>query len=172
MHLEARQYCESLAQRFPNHFRNRKVAEVGSLNINGTARNLFQGGDYTGIDHTAGRGVDVVGEAREVLQNNIYDVVFSTEALEHDVNWEDTFLSMWVATSKGGLVFFTCATTGRPIHGTHEHRPQDSPATNEYYRNLTEQDFRQTFELEQMFAEHGFVVNAQSHDLYFWGITK
>jgi hypothetical protein len=50
--------------------------------------------------------------------------------------------------------------------------PDESPVTNDYYQNLTEQDFRDVFDLPTMFADFGFEFNAESCDLYFYGVTR
>jgi hypothetical protein len=76
----------------------------------------------------------------------------------------------------GGFVFFTCATEGRPEHGTSRSTPLDSPLTVdqgwEYYRNLNESDFQQFIDFDDQFKYYGFEINDQSKDLYFWGIKK
>jgi hypothetical protein len=73
----------------------------------------------------------------------------------------------------GGLVVFTCATTGRPEHGTERSTPQDSPLTIakgwSYYLNLTAEDFS-FVDFDSIFAEYQFSVNSQSCDLYFYGV--
>jgi Na+-transporting NADH:ubiquinone oxidoreductase subunit NqrD len=75
-----------------------------------------------------------------------------------------------------GLVIFSCATTGRKEHGTTKSEPQSSPLTVnlgwDYYRNLTETDFREIFDFGNLFSEHTFIENAESHDLYFYGLKK
>ena len=38
--------------------------------------------------------------------------------------------------------------------------------------NLTEQDFRDVFDLPTMFADFGFEYNPVSCDLYFYGVTR
>ena len=75
-----------------------------------------------------------------------------------------------------GLVIFSCATTGRKEHGTTKSEPQSSPLTVnlgwDYYQNLTEANFREVFDFENLFLEHIFMENAQSNDLYFYGLKK
>ena len=68
------------------------------------------------------------------------------------------------------LVIMTCATTGRAEHGTTKTSPEAAPFTNDYYQNLTAQDFRDNFDLINLFKDFGFEVDEESHDLYFWGI--
>jgi hypothetical protein len=67
----------------------------------------------------------------------------------------------------------SCATTGRPEHGTKRTSPQDAPLIEwDYYKNLTEEDFREAFDLDKMFSKYEFSTNSQPYDLYFYGIKK
>lgn len=76
------------------------------------------------------------------------------------------------------MFIFTCATTGRPEHGTRRANPDNSPFTslleNDYYKNLTEQDIRNYIDIEKHFSSFNFISTEGSHhpDLYFWGIKK
>ena len=171
MHRQARQFVESVKSKLPQYFKDSRVLEVGSLNINGSCRDMFTDCEYVGVDITEGEGVDIVGRFEAQMVDPYFDVVYSTEALEHDQYWLVTFYDMWWRCN--GLIFFTCATTGRREHGTHDHSPDSSPGTNDYYMNLTEQDFRDSWlTLDEMFSEFEFSTNEQSHDLYFWGICR
>jgi hypothetical protein len=79
-------------------------------------------------------------------------------------------------TKPNGLIVMSCATTGRPEHGTTRTSPADSPLTIgkgwDYYKNLTEQDFRDNLNIDDMFSSHTFIVGAPHPDLYFYGIKK
>lgn len=70
----------------------------------------------------------------------------------------------------------TCATTGRPEHGTERSLPQDSPLTLakgwNYYRNLTEKDFNDALDLNSFFTDWEFSVNTEACDLYFYGVKR
>jgi alpha-galactosidase len=74
------------------------------------------------------------------------------------------------------LFLFTCATTGRPEHGTKRSDTGSSPLTSNienwdnYYLNLTEMDIRQAVNIDEKFHFYEFIVNG--FDLYFWGIKK
>ena len=70
------------------------------------------------------------------------------------------------------FMIFTCASDGRPDHGTKRTTPDDSPLTLDwsYYRNLNEKDFTSNLDLSKIFKEWTFIYNKHSHDLYFWGI--
>jgi SAM-dependent methyltransferase len=74
-----------------------RTLEVGSLDVNGSVRGLFTG-EYTGIDMREGPGVDVVGTADQLpFPADSFDVVVSTEMLEHDP-------SPWLALAEVGRV--------------------------------------------------------------------
>lgn len=170
-HPEQRVFFEKMRESFSDAFTGVSVLEVGSLNINGTVRDFFDAKDYIGVDLLEGPGVDRVCAGQDLdYVDNWFDVVVSAECFEHNSEWVATFANM--ARMSGKYVFFTCASTGRAEHGTHAAHPGDSPATHDYYQNLTEQDFRDVFDLPTMFADFGFEYNAQSCDLYFYGVTR
>lgn len=172
-HKEQSDYIASLKERFPLAFRGGRVLEIGSLNINGTVRNAFTANEYVGVDVGSGPGVDVVISGHEYNSKNQFDCCISCECFEHNPFWKQTFLNMIRLCRSGGLVVFTCATIGRPEHGTEKTTPQDSPLTIakgwSYYLNLTEEDFR-FIDYSSVFTEHEFKVNTRSCDLYFYGV--
>lgn len=173
-HREQAAYIASIKERFPEVFSGGRVLEVGSLNINGTVRDFFRADEYVGVDVGKGPGVDVVISGDEYDDQKPFDCVISCECFEHNPKWKETFLNMVRLCKKGGLVVFTCATTGRPEHGTERTTPQDSPLTIakgwNYYKNLTAEDFLQSIAISEMFSEWMFDDNPQSCDLYFYGI--
>lgn len=151
-----------------SYFVNSRVLEVGSFDINGSVRDLFERSTFFGVDRNDGSNVDTVGWfhlwAAEHLKRLAllrmqphYDVVFSTECLEHDPHAELTVKAMIDCCAKGGLIFLTCAGPGREVHCLE---------TTGHYKNITRQ------ELEQWFADKGETVsvmeNSVDHDLYAW----
>jgi SAM-dependent methyltransferase len=176
-HTEQRIFVEKIKNNYPVFFSNKKILEIGSLNINGTLRDFFTNCNYLGIDVGDGPGVDVICEGQSYdAPDETYDVVCSAECFEHNPYWLETFKNMIRLCKKNGFVFFTCATDGRPEHGTSRTTPQCSPLTVgngwEYYRNLNELDFTTEINFDSYFKSYGFEVNTQSHDLYFWGIKS
>ena len=168
-HIQQRDFFERMRQKYPDAFKNVRVLEVGSLDINGTVRDFFNAESYMGCDVGPGPGVDLVCAGEELeFADDYFDVAVSAECFEHNEMWEETFLNMHRMASD--YVFVTCASTGRPVHGTHDNHPGSSPFTLDYYSNLTEDDFREAFDLDEMFTEYGFEYNPQAKDLYFWGV--
>lgn len=104
----------------------RSVLEVGSLDVNGSVRSYFTGA-YHGIDMREGPGVDQVLLASEVWVHYplSYDVVLSTEVLEHDPEPWLSLASMMHATKPEGRLILTARGFDErgafPVHGF----PQD-----------------------------------------------
>jgi SAM-dependent methyltransferase len=172
-HKEQSDYIASLKVQFPLAFSGERTLEVGSLNINGTVRNAFTSSEYVGVDVGEGPGVDIVIGGHEYDSSSLFDCCISCECFEHNPFWKETFLNMIRLFKSGGLVVFTCATTGRPEHGTERTTPQDSPLTVargwSYYLNLSEEDFN-FVDFDSIFVDYEFSVNLQSCDLYFYGV--
>ena len=156
--------------KFPDYFVNKKVLEIGSLDINGSIRQFFDNCTYIGVDIGEGRGVDVVARGEKlVFPTGYFDVTASCECFEHNDAWAETFDNM--VRMSNGLVFFSCATTGRPEHGTGRTSRADNPFLGDYYLNLTEQDFRDKCDLSK-FEQYEFSTCDSPADLYFWGLCK
>lgn len=173
-HPEQQFFCQQVRFFRPEHFRNKRVLDVGSQDVNGNNRGLFEGGEYLGIDVGAGPNVDVVCPAHLFSDPQGFDTVVSTECFEHDEHWQST---LWNIATRlllpGGLFFFTCAAPGRPEHGTRRSSPESSPFTTDYYRNLSASDIRSVLPVEVLFVEHGFQERqGWPQDLYFWGVKR
>lgn len=173
-HPEQREFFESVKSRFPQYFDNVEVIEIGSLDINGSVRDFYRNTPrYIGVDLAEGKGVDLIAEGQDVdFPDRSFDVAVSAECFEHNPYWKETFLNMYRMASK--FVVFTCASDGRPEHGTTRTTPANSPFTLswDYYQNLNEKDFRKHFLIDDMFSEYEFSYNPSSCDLYFWGVVK
>lgn len=177
-HTEQLDFIRSIRGMHPRHFSNKRVLEVGSLNINGSVRQFFSNCDYLGIDVGPGEGVDIVCPGQDYnAPDESFDTIISTECFEHNPYWRETFANMVRMTKSNGLILFTCATTGRKEHGTNRTCKHSSPLTidlgwGDYYQNLTENDFRKEFNFTDAFESHQFSNNLESFDLYFYGIKK
>lgn len=176
-HPQQREFILKVKDKFPKFFKGKSVLEVGSLNINGTVRDFFEECKYVGIDVAEGPGVDVVCQGQEYNEKDAsFDVTCSAECFEHNPYWCETFENMIRLCKKKGLVFFTCATEGRPEHGTSRTDPDSSPLTIsigwDYYKNLTENDFLEKINLDDYFSSYEFSIGHENFDLYFWGIKK
>lgn len=62
-----------------------RIADIGSMDVNGTMRPVFTGHDYIGFDIAPGKAVDVVLTNPEVIraEDASFDLVLSANCLEH-----------------------------------------------------------------------------------------
>ena len=149
--------------------------EIGSYDVNGNTRAKFDPSvEWVGVDLVSGPGVDIVKLGHFVdFPNDSFDLSISCECFEHDQFWRETFQNMVRMTKPGGIVIFTCASIGRPEHGTSRSQPGLSPGTQsrgmDYYRNLSEIDFKHAINFADLFSQHSFFYNPVTFDLYFVG---
>lgn len=174
-HLEQKKFISLVKEKYPDFFSNKKVLEVGSLDINGNTRINFENCHYTGIDVAHGANVDIVCQGQDFDgEDNSFDVVISSEVMEHNPYWVETMNNMIRVCKPNGLIIMSCATTGRKEHGTARTDPESSPLTVElgwnYYKNLTENDFIINGAVEGI--ESVFWVNWKSFDLYMLGFKQ
>ena len=172
-HPEQRQFFEGLKVAHPRVFEVGSVLEVGSLDINGTVRDMFNSPRYVGVDVGEGRGVDVVCAGQDLTyRDGEFEVCISAECFEHNPEWLATFRNMVRIADK--YVVFTCATVGRAEHGTSRSNPGASPLTSsgDYYRNLTEQDFTDNIDFDSHFLIWEFSTENNSCDLRFFGVKR
>lgn len=105
-----------------------QVLEVGSYNENGSVRPLFDGcASYIGVDTRDGLGVDKVIEARDPypFEPRQFDLVVSTEMLEHALDPWHAIDQMARVLRSGGILILTCRGFDErgsyPMHGEKEH---------------------------------------------------
>jgi SAM-dependent methyltransferase len=176
MHLAVRRFLADVRRELPHKFRFRKVLEIGSKSINGSPRKYFWFCKYTGIDLSEGKGVDIVADFTSIVDNERlfsekFDVVISTEMLEHCDKWKEALERMFFFLKDGGLMIMTCAGEDREPHGTITDHPECSPDTLDYYRNITKEDFKSVLP-SNLFDIYVLMNGRDKQDLYFYGIKK
>ncbi len=181
MHLEAKQFTLFVKEIMGSkYFINCDVLDVGSGDINGNNRFLFKNCNYNGNDVIEAPNATIVSKTKDLkFTEETFDTIVSTECFEHDPEYKESFLKIYNTLKRDGLFFFTCASTGRPEHGTKRTTPNDSYGTignltemTDYYKNLTEKDLNEVLPLNDLFSVWNTYYNAQSKDLYFIGIKK
>jgi len=196
MHREQREYLDRTKKRFPEAFRNRKVLDIGSFNVNGNEEPWFDSCYFIGLDLLPGPGVDVVCPANEYdAPDESFDTIISCECWEHNPFYRESILNAIRMLKPGGYFIWTCATTGRPEHGTKNQDAIDIKNKmtmqgnsvsnwkimpnvrkdgwdNNYYKNITEQDIRDFCDVDSIFELYNFEIEKNHCDLYFWGIKK
>jgi len=176
MHRQQKKWCESIKKQFPEYFDGSFVLDVGSLDVNGTNRYLFSGGLYVGIDVIPGPGVDIVSLCHDfTVVDNLFDVIISTNALEHDMFWYKSIPHMVSQLRHGGLLLFSCGYAYKE-HGTTKTTPKDSGTSRlpslwrDYYKNLTPLEVYSLLPWERQFGT--YMLGKSGRDLRFWGIKR
>ena len=187
-HKEQINYVNKVKNKFPHFFNKQKVLGVGTFNVCGTEGVFFDDCNYSGLDLGPGEGVDIVCPAQDYdAPNASYDTIISCECFEHNPYYKETIQNIVRLLKPGGMFLFTCATTGRPVHGTKSLEDKSKKKwpnwktmpnvvcenwNNDYYRNLTESDIRECINIDEVFSKYEFEVETNHCDLFFWGIKK
>lgn len=106
----------------PDEFHGKRILEVGSENVNGSIRPLIenlQPSEFIGIDLHLGIGVDLVLAAEKIVQyfgSESFDVIVSTDTLEHVVDWRAVIRNMKEALRPKGYLYLTAAPMGFQYH--------------------------------------------------------
>lgn len=101
----------------------KKVIEVGSYNVNGSLRSYIEGyfpKNYVGVDIQEGPGVDKVCSANELIDHfgvNSYDMLISTEMLEHVRDWRTVISNFKNILVPQGVLLLTTRSKGFNFHG-------------------------------------------------------
>ena len=180
MHIQAKQFTEYVKSIFPSYFNGKNVLDVGSGDINGNNRFLFENCNYTGNDVIKAENVTIVSRTKNLpFNNNTFDTIISTECFEHDPDYKESLLKIYEMLKPGGLFCFTCASTGRPEHGTRRTSKRNSYGTigniedmQDYYKNLDNNDVNDVLDFNRNFIIWDTYYNAISRDLYFVGIKS
>ena len=180
MHYQAKNFTIHIKNSFPDFFKGKRVLDVGSGDINGNNRFLFENCSYEGNDVYSAPNVTIVSKTTALtFEDESFDTICSTECFEHDPEYEGSFQKIVKMLKPGGLFFFTCASTGRAEHGTRRTSPRDSYGTignvdgwTDYYKNLTFKELDDSVNVKNTFALYSSWYCPETKDLYFYGIKN
>lgn len=112
-------YEKYILGNFLNNKNDILVLDVGSKNINGSYKEIFNNTKikYIGLDLEKGKGVDIVTENpyHYPVNSESADVVISGQTFEHCEFFWEAFLEMNRVLRKGGYIFLISPSIGR-IH--------------------------------------------------------
>ena len=182
MHNEVLVFVRQTKESTPKHFQNCRVLEIGSMVVDNhiNPKIYFENCERIGVDIAPGENVDVVCKGHEYKSSKLFQTVYSCECFEHDRYWKYTIQNMIDLLDWNGLLMFTCASTGRPEHGTIRTDPSSSPATcaiegwDNYYKNLTKEDFINNIPAftDGTLVGGYWVQNEGPKDLYYRGFKR
>jgi SAM-dependent methyltransferase len=100
-----------------------RVLEVGSRDVNGSVRPIVESlgpCEYVGVDIEAGPSVDLICRAEDLVKRfgaSSFDIVISTELLEHVRDWRSAVSNMKTVLRPGGTLLLTTRSRGFHLHG-------------------------------------------------------
>lgn len=180
MHPQVNHFTEFIKSILSEYFVDKTVLDVGSGDINGNNRYLFENCHYEGNDVIDVKNVTIVSKTKDLpFPGGHFDTIISTECFEHDPEYRESFIKIYDMLKPNGLFLFTCASSGRPEHGTRRTTPSESFGTIgeiedmvDYYKNLTKEDLDEVLNLNQLFSTWNTYYSSKVCDLYFVGIKK
>lgn len=104
------------------HVAGKKVLEVGSCDVNGSVRPFIESlgpAEYLGVDAGFGPRVDKVVDCENLVAAvgwHRWDVVVTTEMLEHVRDWRACMLQLVYVLKPGGWLLLTTRSPGFPYH--------------------------------------------------------
>jgi SAM-dependent methyltransferase len=160
-------FIEEVAEN-TEQFRNKRILEVGSKYVNGSVRPIIEKfcspGEYIGIDIEKGYLVDILLPAERLIEHFgecSFDIVISTELLEHVKDWRLVINNMKGVLKPNGLIFVSTRSHGFLYHSY----PHD------YWRYEIE-DMEKIFSdfdiilLKKDFLEAGLFLKARKPESY------
>ena len=102
--------------------KDQSVLEVGALDVNGSPRTVLQAlapASYVGVDLVEGPGVDLVCAAESLIDefgSKAFDVVVTTEMIEHVGDWRLVVSNLKHVLAPNGLLLLTTRSLGFPYH--------------------------------------------------------
>ena len=124
MHASSYEHMERLVTKYLDKSIPLSVIDIGSYDVNGSYRTLYQnpGWSYLGLDLGEGPGVDLVLQSpyKFPLRPCSVDLVVSGQAFEHIEYFWQTWLEIVRVLKPGGLAFLLA-----PSRGPEHRYPQD-----------------------------------------------
>ncbi len=101
---------------------NKLILEIGSYNVNGSVRSVIEPlapAGYIGTDLRLGPDVDIACDVEDLtytFREDAFDVVISTEMLEHAIDWRGAIEVMKSLVMPGGVIILTTRSPGFMLH--------------------------------------------------------
>ena len=102
--------------------KGKRIIEIGSRNVNGSVREILESykpSEYIGVDIIRGDKVDMICRAENLVKKfgkNSFDIVISTELLEHTENWKSVISNIKNICKPNGIILITTCAIGFPYH--------------------------------------------------------
>ena len=108
MHNSSFEEMKKFVEKYLDTKKNLKIIDIGSMDVNGTYKDLFncENWEYIGLDLEEGRNVDLVADSLYSWggEDESFDVVISGQCLEHVKNTHLWIKEVARIVKKGGIV--------------------------------------------------------------------
>ena len=101
----------------------KKIIEIGSYDVNGSLRPIIEAwgnpDEYVGVDIIDGPGVDLICPAEKIIEKfgkESFDIVISTEMIEHVRDWRKVISNIKNICKPNGLILLTTRSYGFGYH--------------------------------------------------------
>lgn len=117
MHDTAFKNAKLFCDKYIKNLQDKVVLDVGSMNINGSLKPIFQNAkQYIGLDQADGKNVDIVGSSHKIpLSDNLADIVVCSSCFEHDTMFWVSFLEICRVIRPSGYFYINAPSNG-PYH--------------------------------------------------------
>lgn len=139
--------------------------DLGGRDVNGTVHGLFPHVAWTVLDIEPHPSVDIVADVTTWQPEGEYDIVLSTEAIEHIAGWPRIIEAGYAVLKPGGYMIVTGGSTGRGPHSCTGVVPV--PA-GEHYGNVDPDDLERVAKDTGFSAIHVEYNPAPYFDVYLW----
>jgi len=104
-------------EKFPEHFKDCNVLEIGILNFP-NFRAFFDDSNYIGIDMTPGPGVDIVCRGQDTdFPEDHFTTMICYSVFEHDPQWKEILTHNMPFLKDGALIFLCFGAERNEEHG-------------------------------------------------------
>jgi SAM-dependent methyltransferase len=87
MHQGNREWLEHCQRTYGSRWARGGILELGSQDVNGSAREYLTSDLYIGVDFVKGKGVDVACDGHETKFDYTFECLLCTSVLEHEPRW-------------------------------------------------------------------------------------
>lgn len=104
------------------HIQGKRILEVGSYDMNGSVADYAKQhhpSGYIGVDIVEGKGVDRILDVHALMSEfgpESFDIVISTEMIEHVEDWRNAIENMKGVLKRDGYILITTRSWGFPLH--------------------------------------------------------
>ncbi len=124
MHPSSMTHMKAFRDKYLRGLEGLTVIDVGSLDINGSYRDLFSAHEYTGLDVVKGKNVDMVLKAPckwDEVRDGSVDVVISGQAFEH-IKYDNKVMAEVARSLKPGGHCCIIAPSAGPLYEVLDYR--------------------------------------------------